>query len=219
MKYDAVNAKIKAMSAKLPDSMPMDIDALKEDAIRICRYIPDKNLRGFITQLAAPPEKDIHYYIAQWKRLTKLDRANRHVLRGILGAEIDITNILWMYRLKKYRRIYGNATYGYLIPIRHRLTRAATQRMADCETAKALREEIAACPYAKDISFTAQKGQSDNKESKRLTPEQQLAHAISKRCQTAAKRYPNSLAPAVSYIYCTKAYAHTGLFLMGKPKK
>jgi len=181
MNYNAINAKIRAMQIK-----PITIS---EAVNRICLYIPDRDLRNFIKRVTTSGG-GIAYYTAMWKALARLDKANQQAIRGILGAEIDLTNILWMYRLKRYHGIKGDATYGYLIPIRYRLSREATMRMAECETPRALLEEIAKSPYAGEINFSIRK----------TTPEQQLAAVILKRYKTAAKRYPNTLVPILAYL-------------------
>jgi len=256
MNYGALNAKIKAMGAKLLKSQDFEAIAhmqieeitewlgilqknpriainqpliseaktdietflhqtIQEAANRICLHIHNKNLRNYIELAASPDERNISYYTTQWKRLARLDKANHQALRCGLGAEIDLTNILWMYRLKRFRRIKGGSTYGYLIPIRYRLSRIATQIMADCETPKALLEEVAKGHYAMDI-FAVQHqnpkayihdASHERYIKKRLTPEQQLTNAINRRNQISARRYPDSLAPAIAYLYKRKLEA------------
>ena len=225
MNYAAINAKLKAMSARL--LKPQDYEAISqmdtaEDVIawlgappehkhindaatRICRYIPDKTQKDYVRAMAAPSgEGSFQYYIAQWKRLGHLDKSNRIALRDALGAEIDLNNILWMYRLKRYHRIKGNETYGYLVPIRYRLSHEATQRMADCPTPKALLDEVAYGPYKTDIVISQAQAFNNGPYTGQSTPEQALAKAIQKRYETAARRYPNTLATALAYLYKKK---------------
>ena len=233
MSYAAANAKVKAMAAKAIQ-MEMSLDAgqpaslgypatgnledtelsieekqrLLNDAVTsICRYIQDKPLRDYINAIAAT-DKDINFYLAQWKRAAKLGTQNKTALKHILGTEIDITNIIWMYRLKKYHRIKGSATYGYLIPIRHRLSNDATRHMAEAATIKALLEVVAQSPYGMAVQFTRVQsdwhGQNTQPSYKRLSPEGQLVNAISKHYQAAARRYPNSIAPVVAYLHRLK---------------
>jgi len=251
MNYAAINAKLKAMRARLltpqdyedisqmetaaevmewlkstgiKTEVSTDLNASIERTLRhavisaansICLYIPDKAQRSYITAMAstADPANSVnpagdnhqsrfHYYIAQWKQLARLDKANRTALRSILGAEIDLNNILWMYRLKRYHRIKGDSTYGYLVPIRYKLSKPMTQRMADSETPKALLEEIAQCPYATTIVFTHTKAEWGS--PSHFTPEQQLSQAIDRCYQAAARRYPNTLAPALAYLHRKK---------------
>jgi len=181
MNYSAINAKINAMQSRSVSA--------SEAASRIGLYISDRDLRDFVKRTAVA-NGSIGYYTAQWRALAWLDKKNRQVIKPILGMEIDLTNIIWMYRLKIYLGIKGDATYGYLIPIRYRLTRATTQQMAECETSKALLEEVAKSPYAGTINFSARK----------ITPEQQLAEMIARRYKSATKRYQNTLAPILAYL-------------------
>jgi len=191
MNYAALNAKLSAMRAK-PNA-----HTAAQAAACICRYIPGKPQRDYIMAMAqAGGNNSLQYYTTQWKRLARLDKPNRMALRSILGAEIDLNNILWIYRLKRYHRITGDGTFGHLIPIRYMLSREATRRMADCTTPKALLDEIASGPYAGDFGFISE--QSLEKQS--LTPEQMLAKAITRRYQTAARRHPHTLAPALAYL-------------------
>ncbi|MCL2572010.1 MAG: V-type ATPase subunit [Defluviitaleaceae bacterium] len=180
MNYAAINTKVKAISAK---------ESTSQSAAALCLYITDKTLREFITAIANKDVSEFHYYINQWKRLSRLDKKNQVALRGALGAEIDMNNILWMYRLKKYHRIKGDATYGYLVPIRYKLSPEMTQKMAHAESPAALLDEIAGSPYARDIDFA------------KPALEQQLSKAIEKRYQAAARRYPESLAPVLAYLH------------------
>ena len=231
MTYAAINAKLSAMSAKL--LKPQDYEAINqlealEDimewlankpgdtyadqgksmadaAARICRYISDKAQRDYIAAMAASAscEGSLHYYTSLWKSLNRLDKANQGVLRGILGAEIDLTNILWMYRLKRYHRVSGASTYGHLIPIRYRLSHDATRRMADAATPKALLEEVERSPYAAAYALMMAKNPSQAVSAgpiNRQTPEQALASVIDRRYQMAGRRHPKSLAPTLAYL-------------------
>jgi len=206
MKYAALISKLKAMSAKAATDkngsgraglQPNNFKPLsRKAATKLCRYIPCKRQRDYV--MAATQDTSLNHYIAQWKRLNRLDKPNRIALKSTLGAEIDLNNILWMYRLKRYHRVTGNATFGHLIPIRYMLSREATRRMADCTTPKALLDEIASSPYAADFIHLAEK--ENNTRIGQPTPEEMLAKAITRRYQTAARRYPNTLAPVLAYL-------------------
>jgi len=218
MNYAAVNAKIKAMEARAPEIKIPEINApeikameartpeakgleangpdISDVAANICRYIQARPCRDYIAAMASP-DRDINYYLSQWKRVAKLDKQSKVALKHILGTEIDITNILWMYRLKKYHRVKGNDTYGHLIPIRYRLTQAQTQHMADASNPQTLLEAIAQSPYSTDIDFTG----ATQLPPKQLSPEQQLFHAINKHYRRAVRRYPGTLATTAAYLY------------------
>jgi len=197
MNYAALNAKLSAIAAKPPNRNGHD--AILQSATNICRFIHTKPQRDFVMAMAqAAHDKNLHVYIIHWKRLSQLDKHNHIVIKSILGAEIDLNNILWMYRLKRYHCVKGDATFGHLIPIRYMLSRKATRRMADCVTPKALLDEVASSPYALDFKSLADKGFEI--QAGGPTPEQMLEKTILHRYQAAARRFPNSLAPALAYL-------------------
>jgi len=196
MNFAALNAKIHAMGSKpLGESV-----TISHAAANICLYISCKPHKDYVMAmaLAATHGGNLHYYTTQWKRLNRLDKANCIALRGALGAEIDITNILWMYRLKRYHRTKGDATFGYLIPIRYRLGHEITRRMADCVTPKALLDEAVNSPYSADFKQFAKDDCDAWAENE--TPEQILSKAIYERYRSAARRHPNTLAQALAYL-------------------
>ena len=206
MSYAALNAKLSAMSAR--SATPQNSNTITQAATDICRYITGKLQRDYVAAmaLAVSQDKNIQYYTAQWKRLNRLDKTNWTALRSILGAEIDLNNILWMYRLKRYHCVTGDATFGYLVPIRYRLSRETTRRMADCGTPIDLLDEVERSPYAVDFALMINKKTSTETKSiiaseSRPTPEQMLTMAIIRRYQTAARRYPNSLAATLAYLH------------------
>jgi len=194
MNYAAINAKLCAMGARGYASQ--DDESINQTVTNICRYIPSKAHKSFIAAMAGQHERGLDYYTSQWKQLNRLDKPNRTALRRLLGMEIDLNNILWMYRLKRYHRITGDTTFGYLVPIRYRLSREATRRMVDCVTPQALLDEVALGPYSADfvhLNTTSPLNQP--------TPEQILTNAISRRYQAAARRFPNTLVPVLAYLY------------------
>jgi len=209
MNYAAVNAKVRAMSARL--IKPQDYESaiaemeseahLRQDifltAVSICRYIPIKAHKSYVMAEAKPAEDLIAYYMAQWKGLSQMNKPNHTALKGIVGAEIDLTNILWIYRLKHYHRVTGSGTYGYLIPIRYKLSHAKTQRMAEAGNLKALFDEVSDSPYGMDyIRMLTNEG--------RVSPEQALVNIIDAKYQSAARRHPNTLAPTLAYLHRKK---------------
>jgi len=91
---------------------------------------------------------DLFYYMNLWKQKDEiLDSKNRRLMESISGAEIDMRNIMWVYRLKKYYSLNDARVYAYLIPISHRLEKDRLMKMVKCPTLEALSAEIADSPY------------------------------------------------------------------------
>jgi hypothetical protein len=177
MKYTAVNTKVHAMGAD-------------GDCQRVVAWLHDKKIRDFV-QLMMPeriPNRDIPDYLLLWKKLNRLDKKNRRVLHPLIGTEIDLRNMIWMYRLKRFYNVAGDATYGRLIPIRYRLTEALTREMVDSKDEKNLHNRVALSPYAAVFpSFER--------------PERLMYRALSALYKKAARYHPHSLAAVCAFLY------------------
>jgi len=65
--------------------------------------------------------------------LHRLDAADRKAMLPVIGAEIDLRNIVWLYRLKEYYGVVGQAGCVRLIPVRYRLSSEVFQQMLTAE--------------------------------------------------------------------------------------
>jgi len=65
---------------------------------------------------------DLYYYMRIWSLQKKyLSVKNKNILSVVMGTEIDLLNIIWLYRMKKYYKLEENKLYSYLIPVRYKL--------------------------------------------------------------------------------------------------
>lgn len=95
----------------------------------------EKNfLKTFINGLESDVQ-DLQYYMSLWRGAKQLQKPHSAAMQRILGTEIDLQNIIWSYRLKKYYGIFGDTTYGFLVPIRHRLQANIFSQMISCQSA------------------------------------------------------------------------------------
>ena len=65
---------------------------------------------------------DLYYfnYLLGIKKYIK-DKNDKKIFSDLFGAVIDVTNIMWIYRCKKYFNISKELIYTYLIPYRQKL--------------------------------------------------------------------------------------------------
>lgn len=77
------------------------VDQLK----RTCYYRPLKNaLYRFVEEKETFPLEmalDLSYYSHLWKIVASLGHQERKIVRSILGVEMDILNIIWIFRFKE----------------------------------------------------------------------------------------------------------------------
>lgn len=96
-----------------------------EDLIRRLKTTPEKNFaKHFITS-----PKDVDYYLGLWQLSKKLPNRSKIAMQKAIGPEIDINNITWCYRLKKYFGYPPQNIFKYLVPISHRLPHSQLQQM------------------------------------------------------------------------------------------
>ena len=157
MNYTAVKTKIQAMSAKLLTfhdyeelcrgaAVGVAVASLEDDFERISSYIYAKPVRNFIKTMAGNLTTN-HWSYILWGKLPTLDKPNRNALRRVLGTEIDLRNILWLYRLKQFHNTQGNASLGSLIPASHRLARETLTALVNCKDAGTLTQALTKTSY------------------------------------------------------------------------
>jgi len=178
MGYTAVNTKIRAMGKRFGIK---DLD-------RILLWLPDKPSRDLLTAMMFERERGITGYLLLRRALRYACKADRRALTSLAGMEADLCNIVWMYRLKKYYGVTGDATYGRLIPIRYRLTEEMTRRMVSAKDEEGLLAIVSQGPYAAVFpSFER--------------PERLMHQALVKQYNKQARLHPNTLAPVCAYLY------------------
>ncbi|MDR0273522.1 MAG: V-type ATPase subunit, partial [Clostridiales bacterium] len=130
MNYTAVNTKIKAMRAKL---------LTVRDYEQLCHGTqnfpaPQNDVKKIIPYLQEPArdfvEKPFDSLRETINGIGKLDKSSQKSLKKIFGTEADLRNILWLYRLKRYHKIEGNAVFSYLIPANYKLSAAEITALA-----------------------------------------------------------------------------------------
>lgn len=65
---------------------------------------------------------DLYYFSMIWKQKDKLLKGrDLELLTRSLGSKIDLLNMMWIYRAKKYYQLTEASIYALLIPINYRL--------------------------------------------------------------------------------------------------
>lgn len=78
---------------------------------------------------------DLLYFQAVWKSTEKLlTKPERKLLAQTFGARLDMLNIQWIYRSKKYYHLSDADIYALLIPSHHRLKNEQIKKMVEAGT-------------------------------------------------------------------------------------
>jgi len=121
-----------------------------KDSKGLLRYLHNKSETKFVASYLNGLEtgiRDLHFYLTLWRGIKTLDKHHRIAMQRVLGTEIDLQNILWIYRLKKYYGISGDTTYGYLVPVRYRLPADIFSRIIACKDITTMQSELSTTIY------------------------------------------------------------------------
>jgi V/A-type H+-transporting ATPase subunit C len=70
------------------------------------------------------------YYEGVWKTINlRLDKSQRELIKKHMGTKIDLLNIMWIYRGKKYFNFENEIIFTYLLPVRYRLSEDIFKQM------------------------------------------------------------------------------------------
>lgn len=100
---------------------------------------------------------DGYYYRSLWKAKDKyLDKSEKGYFEELMGSIIDMLNIMWIYRGKKYFNFDSELIYTYLLPVRYRLSKEQTTEMAKADEPEKVIAAIADTKYAKLFAYREQ---------------------------------------------------------------
>ena len=93
---------------------------------------------------------DLHYFSTIWKQNSKLTKGKTQALLArSLGSQIDLLNMMWIYRAKKYYQMSEASTYALLIPVTYKLHDSDIRAMVSATDNRALEEAIQKTYYGR----------------------------------------------------------------------
>jgi len=132
------------------------------------------------------------YYFDALKKID--DHAERDVLLEIRGSQIDMLNIVWIYRSKAYYKMTAKEITDFIIPACHKLKPAQIARMAAAPNAEEVLNIVAETRYAKSFDLTDPESM-----------EEAVNAHIEKLNAKTRRDYPYSFAVIGAYAYDKKA--------------
>lgn len=137
---------------------------------------------------------DLYYFNIIWRAIRKKlpKREQDAILQGF-GTKLDLLNLQWIYRTKRYYTISGAAVKKLLIPIRYRLRGAQLEQLIAAESMEDFFSILSDTWYGTQIRSL----DLDETPNLELLYDVILAHIH----RTAARRNPYSIASLYSYLY------------------
>ena len=146
--------------------------------------------KGAVSPTDCETVLDMAYFQSSWRINRRyLKKDEQKIITQCFGTRMDMLNIQWIYRAKKYYGLSGAQIISILIPIRFHLTRDQITRMAQAES---LDEFFS-------ILKTTHYGKMDLSETPDL---KKIADQINDRVyEMTRKSDPYSIAALNSYLY------------------
>ena len=164
-----------------------------------------QNLRGteyynMLSKLHAKPgltsfdyemSLDVYYFTKSWRlKDTILKGSSRKAYTQRMGTEIDLNNIMWIYRSKKMYDMGAAQIFTYLIPVNYKLSVSQLSRLVQAVTIDEFLSILSSTRYRFFVNSL-----------KDGTMEQQYSRIINKIYITNMTRYPASMTTVNYYLF------------------
>lgn len=136
---------------------------------------------------------DLHYFNFMWKAKDKILKGKEHeLITEAFGSRIDLLNLQWIYRSKKFYHMTPVEIYALIVPINYRIKKDLLTKIVECESHEELIQLFEQTPYAKH--YNPQEGNAISIEKIYFTLMEQIYDA-------ASRHNPYSIASINNYLY------------------
>lgn len=197
--------------------IPFDIDYKKEvfdkfSQLSVSKLVTSRNINELIdnlkdTEYYAPLARlresgaatlfdydlalDIYYFSTMWRRERRLLKGKEKVIfTKDFGTKIDLLNLQWIYRAKKYYHMLAPDIYSLTIPIHYRLSVEEFKALVDAPTVEEFLSQVEKTSYGEKIRF-------DNDQ----IPEHQCKAIMGKMYLSDWRQNPYSIASITTYLF------------------
>ncbi|WP_310602460.1 V-type ATPase subunit [Anaerosporobacter sp.] len=134
---------------------------------------------------------DIYYFKKVWKLKDKyLKGDSNKAYTEILGKTVDLLNIMWIYRSKKYYDIDSSKIYSYIIPISYKLKKKEITTLIESGSVEDFITLLNTNYYVRVYGTTG------------ITSFENLYRSLLTKIYNSNKqKYPNSMAPVQQFLY------------------
>lgn len=148
--------------------------------------IDNKRINLFAAEMAL----DLYYYKQLSETiLKKTSGKDKELLLMSFGLEVDVRNIMWIYRGKKYYDISKGILYSYMLPGGYKLKKDKIVDLVETETPEQVLSQLKRGPYKDIVDFSS--GNWDNSFYKYYGHKQ----------NRLIRFLPFTIAPIIGYIF------------------
>ena len=165
------------------------VESLKETEY----YAPLKKLKDAqnVTLYDYDLALNLYFFTSTWREQKKvLKKEDLELFMRDIGSKIDLLNLQWIYRAKKYYNMKPADIYLLLIPIHYKLSTDQVKEMADAPGLEDFEAVVTRTSYARHYNFR-----------QNLTIEQMYAECLEHLYKLDQRRSPYSVAAIGTYLF------------------
>ena len=163
------------------------------EALRGSKYYePLKKLQDFPAPTLFDYETrlDLFYFTTLWKNRTKcLKGRDLEIITEVYGTRIDMVNMQWIYRTKKYHDLSPAQIYSFIIPFTYKLKSSELSALVEAGSVEEF-ISVYKTTFYKDYDFNEQ-----------VSLENIHQHIQLRLARASTRKYPYSIASINSYLY------------------
>lgn len=186
----------------------------KHSSLDLAVLSQSENLSDFISHLSGSPyyelmtrleesgqtagfdyemQLDLFYFKNLWKIKTKeLTKQEQKILDQCFGCRLDLLNLQWIYRARRYYHLSPTDIYALLIPVNYKLRTAQVKQLVEATTTEEFYTVLKSTAYG-TLSDADLNGQPDL---------EALYHQLLNRIyHNTSRKHPYSIAVLDSYLY------------------
>lgn len=146
---------------------------------------------------------DIDFYKRLNNKIQRLSSSDKKQASKLIGAEIDIQNISWVVRFKKYYKMPLGQLLSYIIPGGYKISRPLITKAYSSDDMKSLVGGLSAKPY-QDINTLLSSGYD---KSKMFMLEVVLWEVLLKQSRLSLAGFPFTIGTVIAYLILYRAQA------------
>ena len=134
---------------------------------------------------------DLYYFTTLWKNRKKVLRKKElAIFTRDCGSKIDLLNLQWIYRAKKYYKMAAADIYSLLIPIHYKISVDLIKELAEAADLEEFYAAVRKSTYARHYDF-----------EQKLTIDQMYADCLYHLYTVDRRRNPYSIAAVNTYLF------------------
>lgn len=132
-----------------------------------------------------------YYFSTMWKNRKKiLKKKELELYTRDCGSKIDLLNVQWIYRAKKYYKMDSADIYSLLVPIQYKIPTDLIKEIVEAPGMEELEAAMQKTSYARHYDFNQQ-----------LTIEQMYTECLDHLYKTDRRQNPYSIAAINTYLF------------------